>query len=533
MLSGLWSNPLFCFFLVVSLGLALGRVRIGGLSLEAAGVLFAGLLLGHLGGAVPQVFLPWGQVLFIFAIGMQSGPELIAAFRRHGWWMMGVAVPVILSGAAVTVGFARWLGLDWSLAAGLFAGGLTSTPGLAAAIEASGSPLASIGYGAAYPIGVLSVIVFVRLAPRLFGWNLKQAETDYLHESHEQYPRLKHRTYIVQNPSLLKKTLGALNFTEMTGATISRIRQGELSVASSPDIQLALGDLVMAVGSEEALEKVRLLVGPQTRREITFSHTYCAKWILVSNRKIVNRSLAELHLLPENRITITRIRRSGVDIQPGPTDRLRLGDRLRVVCHTDQLDWVIRTLGNAVAQLVETDLLPVFLGLTLGVCLGQIPIPLPGLPPFKLGLTGGVLVSSLFLSRRVRTGPVVWSLSPQTHLFLREMGLVGFLAVVGTQAGAQISGILAENGITLLVAALGIALVPMVVGACVGRWIFKMNPLTLLGVLTGAMTSTPGLAAAQGSSQSSAPSVAYATIYPLAMVGVVILTRLLVGLGGG
>jgi len=533
MLSELWANPLFCFFLVVSLGLALGRLRIGGLSLEAAGVLFAGLLLGHWGGTVPEVFLPWGQVLFIFAIGMQSGPGLITAFRRHGWKMMGVALPVILTGAAVTLLAARLMDLDMNLATGLFAGGLTSTPGLAAAVEVTGSPLASVGYGAAYPVGVLSVIVFVRLMPQLLKWNMAKAEVAFQQESHEHYPRLSHRNFIVQNPSLLQKSLGALDIPGMTGATISRVFHTENSLAPSPEIRLELGDLVKAVGSDEALEKVRLLVGPVTTKKITFTHNYCAKWVLVSNRKNVNRSLAELHLLPENRITVTRIRRSGVDIQPGPTDRLRLGDRLRVVCHTDQLDWVVGALGNTVQQLVTTDLLPVFLGLTLGVLMGCISIPLPGLPPFKLGLTGGVLVSALLLSRRVRTGPIVWSLSPQANQLLRELGLVAFLAVVGTQAGGQIAGLLAQHGWMLMVAALGIAILPMIVGVLIGRRVFRMNPLSLLGVLTGAMTSTPGLGAAQENSRSSAPSVAYATIYPLAMVAMIILARLLGGLGAG
>ena len=531
MLASLTSHSLFGLLFVVALGLLIGRLKVAGLSLDSAGVLFVGLFLGYGGISVPQVFLSWGQALFIFAIGMQSGPGLAAAFRRHGWQMVAVTVPVLLVGAGVTVLMGRLLHLDWNLATGLFTGALTSTPGLAAAIEATGSPMASIGYGAAYPLGVLAVIVFVRLTPRLLRWDMKKAEVDFKQESWEQYPRLDHRNYVVQNPGLVNRSLGELNLFQATGATISRVRQGDLSLAPAPEIVFQLGDLIKAVGSEGALEKVRQLVGPVTTKKISFTHTYCARWILVSNRKNVNRSLAELRLLPENRITVTRIRRSGVDIQPGPEDRLRLGDRLRVICHTDQLDWIVKTLGNAMSQLGETDLLPVFIGLALGLTLGQVTLPLPGLPPFSLGLTGGVLVSGLLLSKQVRTGPLVWSLSPRTNQLLRELGLVCFLAVVGVQAGARLGPLLNHDGLALLGVSLAIALLPMVAGLMVGRLVFKMNPLTLLGVLTGAMTSTPGLGAAQGHTQSSAPSVAYATVYPMAMVGVIVLARVLAGLG--
>ncbi|MCK5145593.1 transporter [bacterium] len=524
------NHPLFGLIFVIAIGFLIGRIKLGGVSLDSAGILFAGLAAGYSGLKTPDVFLLWGQALFIFAIGMQSGPGLVAAFRQYGRKMLIITLPVLLSGVGVTWLIAHFAELDWSLAAGLFTGALTSTPGLAAAIEATGSPLASIGYGAAYPVGVLMVILFVRLVPKFLKLDLNKAAIAFKNESSEHYPALDHRNFIVQNPAWVGRSLTEINFTEMTGATISRVRKDEKSIAPAPNTVFELGDLIKAVGSTEALDKVRLLVGPETNRKITFSHSYCAKWILVSNRKNVNRSLAELDLLPENRITVTRIRRSGVDFQPGPADRLRLGDRLRIVCHTDQFDWIVKTLGNALNQLGETDLLPVFLGLGLGLVLGNVSIPIPGLPSFRFGLTGGILISAVLLSRLVRTGPVVWSLSPQASQILRDLGLACFLAVVGTQAGSDLGDVLTVHGISILGLAAIITLIPMVTGMLIGRFIFKMNPLTLLGVLTGAMTSTPGLGAAQGLTKCSAPSVAYATVYPVAMVGVIILARLIGGL---
>ncbi len=521
------STDYFILFLIITIGILLGEIKIRGISLDASAVIFVALLFGHLGFQVPDIFQKIGLIFFIYTIGIQAGPGFFESFQKKGFQLVMVSGIVVLSGALLTLILSFLFDVDFKLAVGIFTGALTSTPGLAAAIESSGSTLASIGYGVAYPFGVIGVILFVRLAPKLFRTGIKEAEEDYEKEIAEDYPELISRNFIVENESIVGQTIGDLEIRSMTGANISRIvHEGEAIVPEATSL-LHRGDLVKAVGTKQALKKIKLLIGRETDQEIPASGQFDIQWILVTNKKVVNKSLGELNLFSNYNATITRIRRSGIDITPNASSKIRFGDKLMVAASRGSMPTVTKILGNNVKLLSEADFLPIAAGIVLGIMLGMIVIPFPGGTELKVGLTGGVLISGLVLSRIGKTGPIIWNVSGPANQTLRQLGLLFFLASVGTHAGETLVETISENGIILVAISVLLTLLPMIVATSVGLYLFRINFLSMLGTLTGGMTSTPGLSAVDTLSESNAAAIAYATVYPFAMVILIICAQII------
>jgi len=517
----------FVLFLIISIGILIGKVKIRGISLDSSAVIFVALLFGHYGFAVPEIFQTIGLLFFIYTIGIQAGPGFFESFQKKGQQLVILAGLVVITGALTTVIAAYLFDVDFNLGVGLFAGALTSTPGLAAAIESSQSPLASIGYGIAYPFGVIGVILFIRLSPKLFKVNIKKEEEKYNDELSLDYPEIFSKNFIVENKNIIGETIGELEIRSMTGANISRIVHEGVAIVPEKSSELQKGDLVKAVGPEQALHKVRLLIGPETEQEVPRSGQFDIQWILVTNRKVVNKTLSQLNLFQTFGATITRIRRSGIDISPSQDSHIRFGDKLMVASTKGNMPAVIELFGNNVKRLNETDFLPVSAGIVLGILLGMIVIPLPGGSEFKLGLTGGVLIAGLVLSRIGKTGPIIWNISGPANQLLRQLGLLLFLSAVGTRAGETLVETMAVHGIKLFWIGVSITLIPMLLSIIIGRYIFKINYLSLLGMLTGGMTSTPGLSAADPMTESNAPSIAYATVYPFALVILIICAQII------
>jgi len=516
----------FAVFLIVAVGILFGNLKFRGLSLDVSAVIFAALVFGHFGVTVPADFQKIGLILFIYTVGLQAGPGFFESFRKYGRQLILLTVIVVGTGAILTVVLGRALGIDSKLAVGLFAGALTSTPGLAAAIESAQSPLASIGYGVAYPFGVIGVILFVRLLPRVLRVDLRKSEADYHSETRADYPEMTNQNFVVENANIAGKTIGEIGIGTMTGATISRVMHAGTAITPSKDSPLQMGDLLKAVGTAKALEKVRLLVGQATDREIPLAQGYEVSWVLVTRKEAVGRSLAELNLWALYGASVTRIRRSGIDITPSGTSVLRFGDKLMVAGRQESMEQVAKILGNDTKRLSETDFLPLALGIVLGVLLGKLAVPV-GSFKLSLGMTGGVLVAGLILSRLGKTGPIIWSMSGNANTLLRELGLLFFLASVGTEAGAHLMETLAGSGLKLFGVGAVLTLVPMIVGAVVGHYFFRLNFLTFLGVTTGAMTSTPGLVAVTPLTESNAPAVGYATVYPAALVCMIVFSQII------
>ncbi len=520
------SNPYVAFFLIVALGLLLGKIKIKGISLDISAIIFVAMVFGHYGIKMPDIFEKIGLIFFIYSVGIQAGPGFFESFKKDGLNLIGITATVVISGALTAVVMAWTLNIDFKLAVGLFTGALTSTPGLAAAIESTRSPLASIGYGIAYPLGVLGVILFVKIAPKLFGVSIEKEEKQYEEHMKEDYPDLYNKNFIVENQNIFKKTLGTLKIRTMTGCNISRVLHKNDAFTPISDTVFHEGDVIKAVGTLSGLDKVRLLIGKETNIKIPLGTKYAIRTILVTNEKVVNRSLAELGLFEQYDATATTIRRSGIDIIPTAASRLRFGDKLTVACNEQQLGQVIDLLGDSKKKLSDLDFLPVSAGILIGVLIGSINIPFFGLN-MKLGLTGGVLIAAILLSRIGKTGNILWNVSGTSNQLLRKIGLIFFLTSVGTKAGEHLVETLSESGLVYFLTGAVITIVPMLLSIIIGKYVFKINFLVLIGTLTGAMTSTPALSAIEPMTDCNAPKISYATVYPFALVLIILCSQLM------
>jgi putative transport protein len=518
----LLSNSYFSLFLIIALGFLLGKVKIRGISLDVSAVIFVALVFGHYGVQIPIAFQSIGLVLFIFTIAIQAGPGFVQSFRKQGMELMLLAITLVGSAIMVGLGMSALFDIEGRIGLGLLTGALTSTPGLAVAIDTTHSPLASIGYGIAYPFGVLGVILFVRVFPTLFKIDLEKSRRDLEDETMEMYPAISGKHFKVENQNILGKTLGELKIRTMTGASISRVLKKGEAFTPTADTVLEKGNLIRAVGTPESLEKIELLVGPETRKEIPLSKNFMVQSVLVTNKKIINKTIGQLNLLTTYGATITRIRRSGIDIAPASGTQVRFGDKLMIACDRDHMGEVMRLIGNEDKRLSDTDFFPIATGIVLGVLAGRIQITFSDQFTFSLGLTGGILIVGLVLSNLGKTGPILWTMSGTANQLLRQLGLLFFLATVGTHAGHHFLDTFNEYGFKLFAVGAVITLIPMILAASVAHFVLKMNVFTLLGGLTGGMTSTPGLAALDSMSDQNASHLAYATIYPVAMVLIIL-----------
>ena len=522
----LFSSSYFVLFLIIVIGFIIGRIKIKGISLDVSAVIFVALVFGHFGLVVPKDFQNLGLVLFIFTIGIQAGPSFFESFKKNGRELAILATILIVSSGIITFCIFYFFGLDKNLVIGLLNGALTSTPGLAAAIDSTGSPLASIGYGIGYPFGVIGVILFVSFLPKILRLNIKEEEKKYKQEITTDFPEILKKHFIVENENVIGKTLGELNIRFMTKAVISRIMQNNIVLVPDSKIIFQKGDIIKAVGTKEALERIKILIGSETITEIPTDTNYDVRSILVTNKDVVKKTLGQLNILDTYHATITRIRRSGINISPSPSSKLQFGDKLIVVCHKDNMKDVSRIFGDDTSKLSSTDFLPIAAGIILGILVGKISLNFDSYS-FSLGLTGGVLMIALILGRTGKTGPILWTMTGASNQLLRQFGLFFFLAAVGTSAGTSLVETFQKYGLELFIYGILITLIPMIITTVIARYFLKLNILTLLGTLTGSMTSTPGLAAVDNMVDVDAPAVAYATVYPIAMVLLIIVVQIL------
>lgn len=526
MFNDLLQSSYFSVFLIVALGFMLGRIKIKGLSLDVSAVIFIALAFGHWGVSIPKELGNFGLVLFIFTIGIQAGPGFFDSFRTKGKTLILITVLIIASACLTAIGLKYAFEIDTPSVVGLVAGALTSTPGLAVAIDSTQSPLASIAYGIAYPFGVIGVILFVKLLPKLLRVDLDEEAKRLEKERRGQFPELSTCIFHVTNETICGKTLAQLNIRALTGAVVSRLKSGDEIVVPTASLVINKGDIIQAVGSEEALNNLALMLGKREEGELPLINTQVIESLLLTKKDMINKQLGDLNLQKNFGCTVTRIRRSGIDLSPSPELALKFGDKLMVVGEKDGVQAVGRLLGNDAKRLSDTDFFPIAMGIVLGVLFGKLNISFGSGMSFSPGLTGGVLMMALFLSAVGKTGPILWSMSGPANQLLRQLGLLLFLAEVGTSAGKNLVSTFQESGFMLFGVGALITIVPMLVAAIVGRLVFKISMLDLLGTITGGMTSTPGLAAADSMTDSNIPGVAYATVYPIAMVFLILFIQL-------
>lgn len=543
MLDLLAENPLVLLFTVIGTGYLLGNIRILGFRLGVAAVLFAGIAFGALDArcTLPEQIYIIGLVLFVYSIGLQSGPSFFASFQRRGL-RYSLITGLILCFAALLVGVAALLlPLSAPTAAGLFCGALTNTPALAAAVETTknlsgaadptarqllvNSPVVS--YGLAYPFGVFGVILWIYLYQKIRRVTPEQVRQE---AEVERVTPITSVTFRITNPALMGQTVAqALVPLGEPGFVLSRIRRGERSEVVEGTTQLAAGDIVVAVGTPAAMERARLLFGervPEHLAEGVDGITYGR--VFVSNRDVVGRPIRELQIGRRLHATITRLRRGDVEFVPTPRTVLEMGDHIRVVSYQQNMEAVTRYFGDSVRGIAETDFLSLSLGIVLGVFLGMIPIPLGHGLSFKLGFAGGPLIAGLILGRFTRTGPILWELPYNANLVLRQVGLVFFLAAIGTRAGLGFLETLRAGGGTIVLAGAAITTIVTLVVLSVGYRFLRLPLAAVLGLLSGIQTQPAVLAYANQQTESELPNTWYATVYPAAMVAKIMLVQIIV-----
>lgn len=517
--------------LVISAGILAGKIRVRGVSFGIAGVLFVGILSAHLGlgidAATADFVKDFGLILFVYSIGLQVGPGFFASLQRQGLVVNLLAAAVVLLGVGLAVALRLLFSLPAGALAGLLAGAVTNTPSLGAAQQAlaevaGGSAAAArqagVAYAVAYPFGVIGVILGMILIRRVFRISLSEERTACEQAQAGIFPAPESVSLEVSNPQLAGRPLSALAGVIQAEFVVSRILRGQEVFTPVQDTPLRNGDVLLVVGSRAVLDRLRLLVGQESAVDLKkVAGPLVSRHVVVSRKPVIGRALSQLGLRRRYGVNITRIQRAGVEFVPSPAVRLQFGDRLTVVGGQDVVGQLAAELGNSPRQLDIPEILPIFLGMIAGVLLGSLPLPVPGLPmPLKLGLAGGPLLAAILIGRFGNIGRFSSYVPRGASLMLREVGIVLFLACVGLRAGAGFVPALAGgSGLAWLGCGALITLLPLALVAAFARLVLKTNYVELCGLLAGSMTDPPALAFANAHTGSDAPSVTYATVYPL------------------
>ncbi len=540
------NSPVVLLFTVVGLGYFLGSLSIRGFRLGVGAVLFVGLLLGALdpGLAIPDVIYVLGLVMFVYTVGLQSGPIFFNLFRRQWLGLTTIAIAAPLGAAALTVLAARLLHIRTPVAAGLFCGSLTNTPALAAAVDSlrrslSGAPLEdaakrlaldgpAVGYSIAYPFGVFGVILLMQILSRVLRIDFA-AERERAARAAGAPEELLSREVRVANPQLIGKTFGETLLTDLTGMVFTRIKRGQTVDLAEDGVTLQEGDVLVGVGSADAVRKAQLLIGPLAQESVErLSPGIDYRDLVVRERRLAGVPVARTADLVGRPLIVSRLRRGAVQITPRPETELELGDQIRVVAHRDDLDRVTAVVGDPLKDYSEADFLSFSFGLILGVLLGQVAIPLPGGQTVSLGFAGGPLVVALILGRLGRTGPIVWSMPLNANLTMRQLGLLFFLGGIGVRAGGSFIHTFEDQGVRLLVVG-GLA---TILSAGLSVWlahrVFHYDMISAYGVVAGVHTQPAALAFANAHTGAETPALSYAAVYPVALIVKIVLAQILV-----
>ncbi len=529
------AEPILVLSLTAILGLLLGSIKIRGMKLGVAGMLFSGLLLGHFGLSLDphlMAFLKeFGLVLFVFTVGLQLGPGFFNSLKSDGLKLNSLAVMVVLFGAAIAYGTGYFLKWDIGVMAGTLSGATTNTPSLGAAQQAMATTgngaqqanLAAMAYAVAYPFGVLGIILAMVIIRMIFRIDPKKELVLLQQKMAEGVSEVRRATFVIENANLAGEAIKNIPGLGDEGIVVSRVRRnsdGETQVATR-DTVIQLGDKVLAVGSPEQLHRAELSVGHEVDEDLrAAAGAITAKRIVVTHKDVVGKTIAATQISQRFGVTVSRISRQDMILTAMPNMRLQFGDMLNLVGEEGAIEQAAKVLGNSVRQLNETSFASIFVGITVGILAGLYPWNLPGVPvPLRLGLAGGPLIIAILMGRVGKIGPLVIHMPINANTAFRELGIIFFLACVGLGAGAKfVETAFSATGLQWMALGAAVTTIPLLVVGVIARKWLKVNYLTLVGVLAGSMTDPPALAFANKLANSDYPSLSYANVYPLTML---------------
>ncbi|MBD5315407.1 MAG: putative transporter [Bacteroides sp.] len=521
------ANTIVLYSFVIAMGVFLGKLRLGGVSLGVTFVLFVGILMGHFGYVVnPEVLKfvrEFGLILFIFSIGMQVGPGFFSSFKKGGMRLNGLAVLGIALNVLIVLAIYFIEGnTNIEALVGVMSGAVTNTPGLAAAQQAAGTPEAvnimAMGYAAAYPLGVIGIITAMFVIKGIFRIKTED-EIRAIEEEREQSQQKPAMISIeVTNPLINGQTLFQLHQIIPCDFIITRLMgSDDKIVIPTSKTQVHTGDKIYIVLPQQEVNRFESVVGPSV--DIDWEQTdrnneVVSRRIVITKPEYNGVALGSLRLHSAYQLNATRVNRAGVDLLASPALRLQLGDRITVVGDLGDIDRLATRLGNSMKRLNEPNMITIFVGIMLGIILGSLNLGFG----MKLGLAGGPLVVAILLSRFGYKLKLVTYTSSSASLLMRELGICLFLASVGISSGAGFADtVFNSTGMWWVIWGFIITFVPLIVVGCIARGVYKINFLTIMGLFSGGYTDPPALAYANGSTGNDAPAVAYSTVYPLTM----------------
>lgn len=523
--------------LVAVLGLWIGNWRIYGVGLGIGGVLFGGIVVGHfaqsydlnLNGDMLHFIQEFGLILFVYTIGVQVGPGFFSSLRVSGLRLNGFAILMVVLSGIVTALVHKIFDVPLPVILGVFSGAVTNTPALGAGqqiLTDLGSDPALVdkmgmGYAMAYPFGICGILLVMWILRLIFRISVDAEAKDFDSKNGLKHELLQTMNISVRNPNLVGLPIRDVPIINSDEIVCSRLKRGEHLMVPMPNTILELGDLIHLVGQRQDLENARLVIGDQVDASLSTRGTELqVSRVVVTNEKVLGKKIRDLNLKQKYDVVISRLNRSGVELVASSNASLQFGDILNLVGRPESIDQVADIVGNAQQKLQQVQMLPVFIGIGLGVLLGSIPLFIPGFPAaLKLGLAGGPLVVALILGRIGSIGKLYWFMPPSANLALRELGIVLFLSVVGLKSGGNfIDTLVNGDGVSWIGYGILITAIPLLTAGILARAMAKMNYLTICGMLAGSMTDPPALAFANGLHPTSgAAALSYATVYPLAM----------------
>ena len=533
--------------LVAVVGLWIGNVKIRGVGFGIGGVLFGGIIVGHFvdqaGVALSSPMLhfiqEFGLILFVYTIGIQVGPGFFASLRVSGLRLNLFAILIVILGGLVTAVLHKLFHIPLPVVLGIFSGAVTNTPALGAGqqiLRDLGVPFEVVdqmgmSYAMAYPFGICGILLTMWLVRLFFRINVEKEAQRFEESSGNGHAHLHTINVRVENPNLNQMAIQDVPMLNSDNIVCSRLKRGELLMVPAPGTLIQAGDLLHLVGRPEDLHNAQLVIGQEVATSLSTRGTDLkVERVVVTNEKVLGKKIRDLHVKQRYDVVISRLNRAGVELVASSSASLQFGDILNLVGRPEAIDAVAAELGNAQQKLQQVQMLPVFIGIGLGVLLGSIPLFIPGFPAaLKLGLAGGPLIMALILGRIGSIGKLYWFMPPSANLALRELGIVLFLAVVGLKSGGDFVATLTQGeGLSWIAYGIFITAIPLLTVGILARMLAKMNYLTLCGMLAGSMTDPPALAFANNlHATSGAAALSYATVYPLVMFLRIITPQLL------
>lgn len=519
------NNQLIALFIILALGLLLGRFTVAGLSFAEAGVLFVALVFGHFHFTIPAGLGTFGLILFIYCVGISAGPNFFKAFASQGVILAKLSILTVALGGLITYLFVCFLDVPLDLAIGLFAGALTSTPALASGIDAlkGYGDLVPVGYGIAYPFGVIGVVLFVQLLPRLLKKDLSKIDDS---EGDDKKDIIERIVVKIKNPAIIGKKLDSISFLHSGNCVVSRIFDGSGPLPITHDTILEENNLLLLVGTRKNLPLTIDLIGELTEHNYLIDVEQERTTLIVLSSKLIDKSIKNLDILKNHKIVVTRIKRGDATFIPSRNTKFKKYDIITVAGRSSKIKAFSSFIEHKEKALQTTDIYKICIALILGIILGKMPIALPGGKTIMLGLAGGPLFVALLLSYFKKAG----HFPTAARNFVQTLGLILFLANAGVRAGSKIVPVLQEYGASLFLYGSIITIVPMLITFTLAYKFLKIDLLEALGGVCGGMTSTPALGAITSKTDSIRPVTSYAVAYPVALILMTIAVQIIVSI---